>query len=248
MEAYALTDTGRVRSMNQDYIYASPEKVGSLPDLFLVADGMGGHKAGDYASRFMVENLVVYLTHRHDGPCVTQIKEGIKTVNKALYEMSLEREEFQGMGCTLVAAVIEDGVLYAANIGYSRLYLIHDGSIRQITRDHSYVEEMVAMGMMQRGSADYNRKKNIITRAAGIRPDIVPDFFEEELEQGDYILLCSDGLSNMVDNDTLCSIILSEGSLKEKAQRLIAEANERGGTDNIAVVLVKPEEGGMGSC
>lgn len=134
MEAYALTDTGRVRSMNQDYIYASPEKVGSLPDLFLVADGMGGHKAGDYASRFMVENLVVYLTHRHDGPCVTQIKEGIKTVNKALYEMSLEREEFQGMGCTLVAAVIEDGVLYAANIGDSRLYLIHDGSIRQITR------------------------------------------------------------------------------------------------------------------
>ena len=248
MEAYALTDTGRVRSMNQDYIYASPEKVGSLPDLFLVADGMGGHKAGDYASRFMVENLVVYLTHRHDGPCVTQIKEGIKTVNKALYEMSLEREEFQGMGCTLVAAVLEDGVLYAANIGDSRLYLIYDGSIRQITRDHSYVEEMVAMGMMQRGSADYNRKKNIITRAAGIRPDIVPDFFEEELERGDYILLCSDGLSNMVDNDTLCSIILSEGSLKEKAQRLIAEANERGGTDNIAVVLVKPEEGGMGSC
>ena len=248
MEAYALTDSGRVRSMKQDYIYASPEKVGSLPDLFLVADGMGGHKAGDYASRFMVENLVVYLTHRHDGPCVTQIKEGIKTVNKALYEMSLEREEFQGMGCTLVAAVIEDGVLYAANIGDSRLYLIHDGAIRQITRDHSYVEEMVAMGMMQRGSADYNRKKNIITRAAGIRPDIVPDFFEEELEQGDYILLCSDGLSNMVDNDTLCSIILSEGSLKEKAQRLIAEANERGGTDNIAVVLVKPEEGGMGSC
>ena len=248
MEAYALTDTGRVRSMNQDYIYASPEKVGSLPDLFLVADGMGGHKAGDYASRFMVENLVVYLTHRHDGPCVTQIKEGIKTVNKALYDMSLEREEFQGMGCTLVAAVIEDGVLYAANIGDSRLYLIHDGSICQITRDHSYVEEMVAMGMMQRGSADYNRKKNIITRAAGIRPDIVPDFFEEELEQGDYILLCSDGLSNMVDNETLCSIILSEGSLKEKAQRLIAEANERGGTDNIAVVLVKPEEGGMGSC
>ena len=94
MEAYALTDTGRVRSMNQDYIYASPEKVGSLPDLFLVADGMGGHKAGDYASRFMVENLVVYLTHRHDGPCVTQIKEGLKTVNKALYDMSLEREEF----------------------------------------------------------------------------------------------------------------------------------------------------------
>ena len=193
-----------------------------------------------------VKDTITKLVESYDKG--KMIKEGIKTVNKALYDMSLEREEFQGMGCTLVAAVIEDGVLYAANVGDSRLYLIHDGSIRQITRDHSYVEEMVAMGMMQRGSADYNRKKNIITRAAGIRPDIVPDFFEEELERGDYILLCSDGLSNMVDNDTLCSIILSEGSLKEKAQRLIAEANERGGTDNIAVVLVKPEEGGMGSC
>lgn len=169
MEAYALTDTGRVRSMNQDYIYASPEKVGSLPDLFLVADGMGGHKAGDYASRFMVENLVVYLNHRQDDPCVTQLKDGIKTVNKALYEMSLEREEFQGMGCTLVAAVIEDGVLYAANIGDSRLYLIHDGVIRQITRDHSYVEEMVAMGMMKRGSADYNRKRTLLPEQQGSR-------------------------------------------------------------------------------
>ncbi len=138
---------------------------------------------------------MVYLNHRQNGPCVTQLKEGIKTVNKALYEMSLEREEFQGMGCTLVAAVIEEGILYAANVGDSRLYLIHDGAIRQITRDHSYVEEMVAMGMMQRGSADYNRKKNIITRAAGIKPDRA-NFFEEELEQGDYILLCSDGLSN----------------------------------------------------
>ena len=95
MEAYALTDAGRVRSMNQDYIYASPEKVGFLPDLFLVADGMGGHKAGDYASRFMVENLVVYLNHRQNGPCVTQLKEGIKIVNKALYEMDNDPAGFE---------------------------------------------------------------------------------------------------------------------------------------------------------
>ena len=240
MEAYALTDTGRVRSMNQDYIYASPEKVGFLPDLFLVADGMGGHKAGDYASRFMVENLVVYLNHRQNGPCVTQLKEGIKTVNKALYEMSLEREEFQGMGCTLVAAVIEEGILYAANVGDSRLYLIHDGAIRQITRDHSYVEEMVAMGMMQRGSADYNRKKNIITRAAGIKPDIEPDFFEEELEQGDYILLCSDGLSNMVEDEELFHIVQGGRDIVESAQSLVETAKENGGTDNIGIVLVEP--------
>ena len=243
MEAYALTDAGRVRSMNQDYIYASPEKVGFLPDLFLVADGMGGHKAGDYASRFMVENLVVYLNHRQNGPCVTQLKEGIKTVNKALYEMSLEREEFQGMGCTLVAAVIEEGILYAANVGDSRLYLIHNGAIRQITRDHSYVEEMVAMGMMQRGSADYNRKKNIITRAAGIKPDIEPDFFEEELEQGDYILLCSDGLSNMVEDEEIFQIVRSSRDVVEAVEQLIERANSNGGKDNIGVIVAEPFAG-----
>ncbi len=157
MEAYALTDTGRVRNMNQDYIYSSPEKVGSLPNLFLVADGMGGHKAGDYASRYAVENLVVYLNRSCQGGPVIQLKDGIRQVNEGLFEESRSREELRGMGCTLVAAVVEDNTLYVANIGDSRLYLIQGGSIRQVTKDHSYVEEMVAMGQMRRGSADYNQ-------------------------------------------------------------------------------------------
>ncbi|MCB7319741.1 Stp1/IreP family PP2C-type Ser/Thr phosphatase [Lacrimispora sp. 210928-DFI.3.58] len=240
MEAYALTDTGRVRNMNQDYIYSSPEKVGSLPNLFLVADGMGGHKAGDYASRYAVENLVVYLNRSCQGGPVIQLKDGIRQVNEGLFEESRSREELRGMGCTLVAAVVEDNTLYVANIGDSRLYLIQGGSIRQVTKDHSYVEEMVAMGQMRRGSADYNSHKNIITRALGIGRNVEPDFFEAELENGDYFLLCSDGLSNMVDDETICRIITGGGSLKEKAVRLIDEANGRGGADNIAVVLVKP--------
>ncbi len=237
MEAYALTDIGQVRSMNQDYIYSSPERVGSLPNLFLVADGMGGHQAGDYASRFAVENLVIYLNR--EGK-VMQLKTGIGIVNGQLYEESLLREELKGMGCTLVAGVVEDNLLYVANVGDSRLYLIHNNTIRQITKDHSYVEEMVAMGQMRRGSADYNSRKNIITRAMGIGRDVEPDFFEVDLEQGDHILLCSDGLSNMVDDESMCRIITGEGSLKEKASRLIQEANRQGGIDNIAVVLVNP--------
>ena len=115
MEAYALTDTGRVRSMNQDYIYASPEKVGFLPDLFLVADGMGGHKAGDYASRFMVENLVVYLNHRQNGPCVTQLKEGIKTVNKALYEMDNDPAGFEWINADDIFRSIYSFVRHSKN-------------------------------------------------------------------------------------------------------------------------------------
>ena len=152
------------------------------------------------------------------------------------------------MGCTLVAAVVDDGILYAANIGDSRLYLIHENEIRQVTKDHSYVEEMVALGKMVRGSADYNRRKNIITRALGIGKTVEADFFEVELEPGDYILLCSDGLTNMVSDERIRAVVAGSGTLKEKARRLICEANEGGGMDNIAVVLVEPEEGGTGPC
>ena len=236
MQAYALTDTGRVRSMNQDYIYASPETVGSLPNLFLVSEGMGGHQAGDYASR------------KKEGAPVPLLSEGIREINTGLYSESLNREELNGMGCTLVAAVVDDGILYAANIGDSRLYLIHENEIRQVTKDHSYVEEMVALGKMVRGSADYNRRKNIITRALGIGKTVEADFFEVELEPGDYILLCSDGLTNMVSDERIRAVVAGSGTLKEKARRLICEANEGGGMDNIAVVLVEPEEGGTGPC
>ena len=247
MNSYGQTDTGRVRKSNQDSIFLSETPVGPLSNLFMVADGMGGHKAGDFASRFVVDTMVRCMgLYKSDSP-VTALRKAIEKTNELLFLEAQRDPDREGMGSTLVAATVDQDTMYVANVGDSRLYLFRDG-LSQITRDHSYVEEMVAMGMMQRGSADYNRKKNIITRAAGIKPDIEPDFFEEELEQGDYILLCSDGLSNMVDNDTMCSIVLSEGTLKEKAVRLIAEANKRGGTDNIAVVLVKPQEGGMGSC
>ena len=240
MEAYALTDIGQVRSMNQDYIYSSPEMVGSLPNLFLVADGMGGHKAGDFASRFAVENLVIHITKMNNEAVITQLKTGIQKVNRELYQESLTREELQGMGCTLVAAVVEGRTLYVANVGDSRLYLVRGDSIFQVTRDHSYVEEMVAIGQMNRNSPDYNSHKNIITRAMGTGIHVEPDFFEEELQEGDYILLCSDGLSNMLDNETIRKVIKGEGNLKDKASRLIREANCQGGIDNIAVVLVNP--------
>lgn len=240
MRAYALTDVGRVRAMNQDYIYSSPEPVGGLPNLFLVADGMGGHKAGDFASRYMVENLVVYLSRHPGNGVIAQMKEGIDVVNRGLYEESLKHENFYGMGCTLVAAVAEGDTLYVANVGDSRLYLIHGNLIHQVTRDHSYVEEMVAKGQMERGSEAYNSQKNIITRAMGIGPVVQTDFFEVNLEEGDYILMCSDGLSNMVEKQEICRIVSGEGSLKEKASALIAAANKEGGRDNIAVVLVEP--------
>ena len=165
MDAYALTDVGQVRSMNQDSIFSSTEPIGSLQNLFLVADGMGGHKAGDFASRFVIEKLVEFFSHEYPERDVHGIlKEGIRTVNRALFEAASENPDLLGTGSTLVAATIKGNVLYVANIGDSRLYLLRE-QLEQVTRDHSYVEELVALGKMKRGSHDYIEKKNIITRA-----------------------------------------------------------------------------------
>ena len=246
MKACAMTDTGRVRSANQDYVFASIEPVGVLPDLFLVADGMGGHQAGDYASRFIAENLVAHFKTTKDTRIVPVLRDGIEKVNELLYQESMKKPELNGMGTTLVTAVIEDAAMYVANVGDSRLYLIRN-QLQQITKDHSYVEELVSLGQMERGSRDYREKKNIITRAVGTEDKLEIDFFEVALEPGDYILLCSDGLSNMLEDAEIEEIICSELELPEKAEKLITVANDNGGKDNIAVVLIEPRLGREGS-
>ena len=242
MKACALTDTGRVRTANQDYVYASVEPVGSLPNLFVVADGMGGHQAGDYASRYIVENLVSYLQYTENSQIVPLLREGILKVNTMLYQESKEKPELSGMGTTLVAAVADENTLYVANVGDSRLYLVRD-RIRQVTRDHSYVEELVSLGRLERGSKDYKDKKNILTRAVGTEDKLLVDFFEVGLEPGDFILMCSDGLSNMLEDVEMEEIVGSDLELEEKAEKLITVANDNGGKDNIAVVLVDPQIG-----
>lgn len=241
MKADALTDIGRVRQLNQDALYASTEPVGPLSNLFLVADGMGGHRAGDFASRYLVEHLPEYIKESTETGAVAALRTAIDRINGELFELASSREELSGMGTTLVAATVEGDTLYAANIGDSRLYLIEKGGIRQVTKDHSFVEEMVSIGQMERESKEYKQQKNIITRAVGIEKKVEADFFEVGLKQGDYLLLCSDGLSNMVDNSSLFRLVLFPGTLHMKAKSLVALANQNGGKDNIAVVLVEPE-------
>ncbi len=241
MEFFAKTDKGQRRRMNQDYVFASDQPVGRLPNLFLLADGMGGHKAGDYASRYAVEEMKAYIMKASPSvPEIRMLQDAIREVNGRLFELSQQNENLHGMGTTLVTAFMEGNSLTVSNIGDSRAYLLHGSSLRQITRDHSYVEEMVARGMMRRGSAEYLSARNIITRAVGIEPRVEADFFEAELSEGDYLLLCSDGLFNMVDNESIRSIVREQGSAKAKVQALIDMANINGGKDNIGIVLVGP--------
>jgi len=241
MVFFAKTDKGRKRRMNQDYVFATDQAIGTLPNLFLLADGMGGHKAGDYASRFAVEEVKQYISDApKDLPSIQLIQDAILDVNQRLYKLSLEDENLNGMGTTLVTAFIEGNNLTVGNIGDSRAYLIHGNSIRQITRDHSYVEEMIRRGFMRRGSMDYLNSRNIITRAVGIEPAVNADFFEVELTEGDFLLMCSDGLTNMVDNESIRNIIRERSSVSEKVQALIDMANINGGKDNIGIILVDP--------
>ena len=240
MKIFSMTDVGRKREMNQDYVFATDESLGTLPNLLVVADGMGGHKAGDFASKYTVEVLKEELKHTlKDGP-EEILKDAAQTANHKLIEKADEDINLEGMGTTLVAATVIDHTLYFINVGDSRLYLLRD-ELEQITRDHSYVEELVALGKMKRGSRDYLENKNIITRAIGADEDVDADLFALKLKSRDVILMCSDGLSNMVDEFEMEYIIRAEESISEKAQGLVDAANRSGGKDNISVILVEPQ-------
>ena len=242
MQIQALTDIGRKRQVNQDYIFQSTESVGAFPNLFILADGMGGHRGGDFASKYLTETMVGYISQNKNEDIIKVLKSAIGMSNTLVYEKSHSDPALNGMGSTMVAAVIRDGILTVANVGDSRLYIIRDG-ITQVTKDHSYVEEQVANGNMERYSDEYNKKKNIITRAVGIEDSVKADYFEVDLVKNDYILICSDGLTNMVDDDTIFAVISGHGSLQYKTNTLIEAANENGGNDNIAVILIKYESG-----
>ncbi len=240
MKAFALTDVGQSRTTNQDYVYVSIDAVGALPNLLIVADGMGGHKAGEVASENAVKSVVKSVKSSKHKDIVSVIEEAIACANEELINLSKSDTKYEGMGTTMVLATIEEDSMYVANIGDSRLYLIND-EIHQITRDHSYVEEMVSIGELDKESARTHEKKNIITRAIGVAKGTTADFFEVQLNSGDIILMCSDGLTNMVDDGHIKNIIKNKDTeeIEDVVHTLIDAANAGGGKDNIAVLLAK---------
>ena len=240
MKTFSMTHEGQRRETNQDYMYTSETSVGRLPDLFLVADGMGGHAAGDYASRFTVEKIVEYVTESEESEPVTVLGEAVRYANEHLLAEANADASKAGMGTTIVAAVVVGDKLYTANVGDSRLYVINQERITQITRDHSLVEEMVRLGEMDKEDAKVHPDKNIITRAIGAKADVEVDFYEHRLKRGDIILMCTDGLSNMVEDEELFHIVQGGRDIVESGQALIEAAKENGGTDNIGVVLIEP--------
>jgi protein phosphatase len=241
IKTFSITDIGRKRKLNQDYVYTSEQPVGNLPNVFIVADGMGGHNAGDYASKVTVETMVSDIAASFEKNPIKIMEKAIEAANTAIHQKSCENVEYEGMGTTVVASTYIGGFLQVANVGDSRLYIINDREIRQITRDHSLVEEMIRVGGIARADARNHPDKNIITRAVGVSDTVEPDFFTVEIKEGDTVLMCTDGLTNMLEDEEIRMIVNGSRDIVEKAEKLIKAANDNGGRDNVTVVLIEPD-------
>ena len=238
LKAWGMKDIGKCREINQDYIFVSEEPIGNLPNLFLVADGMGGHKAGDLASEYTVAKVQEAVSKSMQTIPYQILKGAFQYANQKLLEKAGESDSYKGMGTTLVAATVKNDAVYVVNVGDSRLYKIGD-KIEQITEDHSLVEEMVRMGEISKEQARNHPDKNIITKAMGVSDTVEPDYFDTDLQKGECLLMCSDGLTNMVSYRQIKEIVELRTDLESCAKELIRAANQNGGRDNIAVVLIE---------
>lgn len=239
MQTFSLTDKGRTRNTNQDYVFCEENAVGSFPNLFIVADGMGGHNAGDTASRMCVEEVVSQIEQSTKVTPIGTFEQAVAAANEKVFQASLSDKALNGMGTTIVATVVFGDTAYIVNVGDSRLYVYKD-TFRQVTIDHSLVEEMVQSGKIHKEDMRTHPNKNIITRALGTNSEVKADCFEIEVDEGDVLLLCSDGLSNMLEDEKIERIIRSnKEDMSEAGRQLVQEANEAGGKDNISVVLIQ---------
>lgn len=240
MKITAGTDTGMVRQSNQDAYIAGELSDGGY--YAVVCDGMGGHAGGNVASTMAAERISGELkkNFRKDMSVYSirnMIESAVVLANLDICDAAAEKEELAGMGTTAVVAVFSDRTCVVANVGDSRCYHVSDGIITQITKDHSLVQEMVDAGIITAEEAVHHPRKNIITRALGIAEDTEIDFFDVSFSDNDKLLLCSDGLTNHADNETLLSV-LTESDFDSCAQKLISIANSNGGSDNITAVVV----------
>ncbi|WP_142826593.1 Stp1/IreP family PP2C-type Ser/Thr phosphatase [Planococcus soli] len=235
------SDTGKIREVNEDSVAVLKRPDGLI--LAIVADGMGGHKAGDVASKMTVDQLSRYFLEDGEEAFSTLdnkkkwLSERVQLINRSVYAHSVEHLECKGMGTTLIAALLEGDEGILCHIGDSRAYLIN-GGIEQITRDHSYVNVLVDSGEISQEEAEEHPKKNWIVRALGTEADIERELIHFSFVGASYLLICSDGLSNKIPKEELASIVRTTAPLSQKGLELVTMANDRGGEDNISFVLL----------
>lgn len=241
MKVGCASDIGRKRKVNEDRCFFDANR-----GLFFVADGVGGHRAGETASEIAVKTISRSLFpaggvadyEGMEGSISDAIRRSIREANEAIYTAASRNPELRGMGTTIVVALQSDSELYIAHVGDSRVYLIRDDLIKQLTEDHSYVAELVRVGRITAEEARRHHLRHVITRCLGTEPQVDVDVQEIRLRSGDYVVLCTDGLSDMVSDGLIKDVVIDVREPVEACGRLVDLANELGGTDNITVIVV----------
>jgi len=241
MKAVFLTDRGKIRPHNEDNGGVIVNQAGV--HLAVVADGMGGHRAGDVASSITLTKFKEYWEETGEFSDPESIenwfREHITQLNQYIFEHAKLNPECQGMGTTVVAAIVTDQFASIANVGDSRCYIFNDSGFNQLTEDHSLVNELVKSGQISKEDAEHHPRKNVLLRAVGTEPTVEIDIKTISFEEGDFLLLCSDGLSNKLSDHEMKEILTKEIPLEEKAQEMINLANQYGGEDNITLAIIE---------
>ncbi len=247
-----ITDVGRKREANEDCFAIVPED-----HVFVVADGMGGHAAGEVASRLAVTAFQDFVAStRRDAETTwpyeydpsmsvegNRIRTAIRLANQRILDSISQKKDLEGMGTTLVGAMVSDDRVCVGHVGDSRAYLLREGKLTQLTSDHSWVNEQVKLGFLTKSDASRHPFRNVVTRALGSKDDVAVDLTEQGLKHGDYLILCTDGLNTMVDDETIARTVMRHGGNVEAAAKdLVQKANENGGEDNVTVILIRFEE------
>lgn len=239
MKYYGISDKGKVRIQNQDSIYV-PEK--NEYNLYIIADGMGGAKAGDVASIKAIEYIKEYIKNNYVDQGDTKIKEMIREsliyANEKVYSLSEENKEYEGMGTTVIVVLVYKNKMYIGHIGDSRLYRIRNNFIRKITKDHSYVQKLIDDKTITKKEAKDHPRRNMLLKALGCEPIVEPDVMMKKIEPNDYVILCTDGLTNLVKDKEILLVTNNLKQTKKICEKLVDLANERGGYDNISVIVI----------
>jgi serine/threonine protein phosphatase PrpC len=245
----AVSDVGRKRKGNEDSLVVNPEH-----GLFVVADGMGGHAAGEIASKVAVDSINEFVCLTGGDEEITwpfgldenisydgnRLKTAIRYANRKVLEATKEKSEYEGMATTVAAVLVDGDAANLGHVGDSRVYLMRDGEITQLTSDHSWVNEQIQSGVISPDQARTHPLRNVVTRALGGKPDLQVDMQQHKAKAGDILILCSDGLTTMIPDEDIARVVRDSGGDVEKAaQALVASANAKGGEDNITVLLIR---------
>lgn len=242
IKAYAKSDIGKAREINQDAFYITEDSFSEV-QLFLLADGMGGANAGDIASKLAVSCAKSYVennfkdTPKDKDSLIQLLASSMEYANMVVYEKSLEDKKFEGMGTTLEICLIYNNRAYIGHIGDSRIYRIRKEIMRKLTQDHSYVQKLVQDGTITREEAEHHPQKNMLMKALGCNAFVEPDVMVKGFLKGDILIICSDGLTNMVKQDDIYNVVKENFELAPK--ELIERANQNGGIDNVTVITIK---------